>query len=583
MTTAVAPKPAVVKVFDVRTDERTGRPYQAVRRKGQALIEDPILNKGTCFTLAERDSLGLRGLLPPAVSQPEDQQTRAYESYLAAGDDVGKYLYLAGLQDRNETLFYRLLMDHLDEMVPIVYTPTVGKVCERYSHLYRRPRGVYISTQDRGRMVEVLRNARRDDTRLIVVTDNEAILGIGDQGVGGMGIPIGKLALYTAGAGIHPAHALPLNVDVGTDNTQLIEDPLYLGVRHARLRGDAYIALLDELVEALGEVFPSAIVQWEDFANRQAFQVLERYRNRLASFDDDIQGTGAIVEAGIRTALERAGRHLSGERIVLFGAGASAAGSALQLRHAMAAEGVPHAELSRRIVCLDSQGLILHDRHGLDGHKAAIAADPAIVAGWRADRSGAFDLLEVVRHFKPTILIGASGRPRAFTEEIVRAMLRGCARPVILALSNPTSKAEAVPADLLRWTNGAALVGTGSPFAAVHLQGTTYQIGQANNVFAFPGIGLGASIAGARRIPDDVFSAAARAVHASTPTSTVAGAPIYPPISRLRDVSRRVAVAVARALVDTGAAPPITVQEIEDRVSAAMWEPVYLDYRHVPD
>jgi malic enzyme len=567
------------KSFEERVDEHTGRKYLAVTRRGAALIEDPILNKGTCFTFAERDALGLRGLLPPAVSHPEDQETRSYENYLASGGDVARYLFLASLQDRNETLFYRLLLDHLEEMVPIVYTPTVGKVCERYSHLYRRPRGVYISTRDRGRMVEVLKNAESHDTGIIVVTDNEAILGIGDQGVGGMGIAVGKLALYTAGAGIHPALALPLNLDVGTDNRTLIEDPLYLGVRHARLRGDAYTAMLDELVDGISQVFPQALVQWEDFANRQAFHVLQRYRNRLPSFDDDIQGTGAIVEAGVRTALDRVGRHFAGERIVLYGAGASGAGCALQLRHALSADGVPHAELSRRVLCIDSQGLILKDRHGLEGHKADIAADPSVVAGWRGDRNGAFDLMDVVSHFKPTVLIGASGRPRAFTEDVVKTMLKGCGRPIILALSNPTSKVEAAPEDILHWTKGAALVATGSPFAPVHVHGVTHTIGQANNVFAFPGIGLGASVVRARRLPDEVFSAAARAIHKCTGTSSVAGASIYPSISRLREVSRVVAVAVGQALVDADAAPPITVQEIEDRVTAAMWEPVYLEYR----
>jgi malate dehydrogenase (oxaloacetate-decarboxylating) len=580
VTTGAAPRPALAaKLWEERTDPRTDQKYLAVSLRGSALMEDPILNKGTCFTASERDALGLRGLLPSAVSLPEDQETRSYENYLGSGDDVGRYLFLASLQDRNETLFYRLLLDHLEEMVPIVYTPTVGKVCERYSHLYRRPRGAYISTQDRGRMVDVLTNTASDDIEVIVVTDNEAILGIGDQGIGGMGIAIGKLALYTAGAGIHPSRGLPLNLDVGTDNRSLIEDPLYLGVRHARLRGDEYIAMLDELVDAISQVFPEALVQWEDFANRQAFHVVQRYRHRLTSFDDDIQGTGAIVEAGARSAVGQVGRGFGDQRIVLYGAGASGAGCALQLRHALAAAGVPQTELSRRVLCLDSQGLILRDRPRLEGYKQHIAGDPSVAAGWPGDRDGRFGLLDVVRQFKPTMLIGASGNPGAFTEQVVKTMLEGCARPIILPLSNPTSKAEAVPEDLLRWTGGAAVVGTGSPFAPVHLNGVTYQIGQANNVFAFPGIGLGASVVRARRIPDEAFSAAARAVYACTEQSTRSGASIYPPISRLRDVSRAVAVAVGCALVDAGAAPPLTVQEIEDRVAASMWEPVYLEYR----
>jgi malate dehydrogenase (oxaloacetate-decarboxylating) len=564
--------------FEERVDPRTREEYRAVFVRGQALKEDPLLNKGTCFTLDERDALGLRGILPPAVSSPDEQALRAYENYVNAGDDVARYLFLAALQDRNETLFYRLLVDHLDEMVPIVYTPTVGKVCERYSHIYRRPRGVYVSTEDRGRIAELLANAERDQTKIIVVTDNEAILGIGDQGVGGMGIAIGKLALYTAGAGIHPACGLPLTLDVGTDNKALLHDPLYLGARHARLRGDAYFSLLDELVEAIADVFPGAIVQWEDFASHQAFNVLQRYRRRLPSFDDDVQGTGAVVEAGVRTGLARVGRRLIDERIVFFGAGASGAGCAMQLHRALRAEGMSDADRSQRVLCLDSQGLILRDRANLAGYKVEIAADPAVVAGW--DRSGAaFTLADVVRNFKPTILVGVSGQPGAFTREIVQTMLAGCSRPIVFALSNPTSKIEATPQDILGWTNGAAVVATGSPFLPTFVNGVTHHIGQCNNAFVFPGVGLGASVVQAKWLPDDVFAAAARAVCEFTRRRVAPGASIYPAMSQLRDVSSAVAVAVGRALVDTEAASWLSVSEIEDRVAAAMWEPVYRPYR----
>jgi malate dehydrogenase (oxaloacetate-decarboxylating) len=565
--------------FEERIDSRTGERYRAVFVRGPALKDDPLLNKGTCFTLDERDTFGLRGLLPPAVSSPDDQAQRSYENYLSAGDDVSRYLYLAALQDRNETLFYRLLVDHLDEMVPIVYTPTVGKVCERYSHIYRRPRGVYVSGGDRGRVAEVLANAERDRTEVIVVTDNEAILGIGDQGVGGMGIAVGKLALYTAGAGIHPAHGLPITLDVGTDNAALLADPLYLGARHARLRGDAYFSLLDELADAIGGVFPGAIVQWEDFASSRAFEVLQRYRRRLPSFDDDIQGTGAVVEAGVRTALTRVGRRLADERIVFYGAGASGAGCALQLRRALAAEGASDSQLARRVLCLDSRGLILADRKELTGYKADIAADPSIVAGWSPASDGPFRLVDVVRHFKPTILVGVSGQPGSFTEEVVRAMLAGCDRPIILALSNPTDKVEATPAQILRWTNGAAVVGTGSPFPPTRVNDVVYRIGQCNNALVFPGIGLGARVVGARWLPDEIFAAAARAVNQFTGSGGATGAAIYPPISRLRDVSRDVAAAVARAIVDSGQAPQLTPEEIDDRVEASMWSPVYRPYR----
>jgi malic enzyme len=565
--------------FERRTDPGTGEDYLAVFRRGAALKDDPVLNKGTCFTLDERDALGLRGILPPAVSTPVEQEARSYENYQRAGDDVAKYLFLAALKERNETLFYRLVLDHLEEMVPIIYTPTVGKVCERYSHIYRRPRGIYISTTDRGRVAEALRNAHQDGTRILVVTDNEAILGIGDQGVGGMGIAIGKVSLYTAGAGIHPLQGLPLDLDVGTDNPALLRDPLYLGVRHPRLRGEAYFSLLDELVDAITRVFPGALVQWEDFANQRAFEVLGRYRRTIPSFDDDIQGTGAIVEAGIRAGIDRAGRRLQDERIVVFGAGASGAGIALQLRNALRAAGVDEADLSRRVACLDSQGLILADRSGLDGHKREIAASPAVVAGWTTQTPGRFGLLDVVRNLDPTVLIGASGQPGAFTEDVVKAMQRGCERPIILPLSNPTIKVEATPEDILTWTAGAAIVATGSPFEPVRVRDMTHHIGQCNNVFVFPGVGLGATAVAATWLPDAAFAAAARAVYELTGRGTSSGAPIFPPLSRLRDVSYAVAVAVGQALVDAGAAPSVSSREIERRVVAAMWDPVYVPYR----
>jgi malate dehydrogenase (oxaloacetate-decarboxylating) len=570
------------KRWESRVDSRTGERYLAVALKGAALKEDAILNKGTCFTPEERDELGLRGILPPAVATQAEQEMRSYENYLKGGDEVGRYLFLAALQDRNETLFYRLLVDHLEEMVPIVYTPTVGKVCEKYSHIYRRPRGLYVSTQDRGHIKDVLRNAECDERPVIVVTDNEAILGIGDQGVGGMGIAIGKLALYSAGAGIHPWSTLPLDLDVGTDNPALLQDPLYLGVRHARLRGEAYISLVDELVEGIREVFPGALVQWEDFSNRTAFQVLNRYRRKLPSFDDDIQGTGAVVAAGIRSGCMLAGRKLQDERIVFYGAGASGAGCAYALRSAMRSAGVKEDELARRVLVLDSQGLILRDRPGLDGHKLDIAADPAVVAGWRSERAGRFSLADVVRGFQPTTLVGVSGQPSSFTEDIVRTMFASCPRPIVLCLSNPTNKTEARPEDLLRWTNGAAIVGTGSPFPPVTLNGVTYAIGQGNNALIFPGFGLGAMAVEARWLPESAFDAAAQALFEYAAPGIREGAPIFPPLSRLREVSRVVAKAVGLALVEAEAAPMLTPEQIEQRIEAIRWEPNYVRYRAEP-
>ena len=565
--------------FEERVDPVTGQPYWAVTGRGEAIQDDPLLNKGTCFTADERDALGLHGLLPPGVATEAEQRARAYENYQRAGDDVQRYLFLAALQDRNETLFYRLLVDHLEEMAPIVYTPTVGKVCEQFSHIYRRPRGLYVSTQDRGRIRDVLRNAPERDVRVIVVTDNEAILGIGDQGVGGMAIPIGKLSLYAAGAGIHPARCLPIDLDVGTDNEGLRADPLYLGVTHRRLRGGAYDALVDELVAAIREVFPRALVQWEDFASRNAFRVLGRYREHLLSFNDDIEGTGAVVVAGIRSALKHAGRPLEEERLVFFGAGASGAGCALAARAALREAGVHETDLSARVLCLDSKGLILRDRPGLEGEKETIAADPALVSGWAVARPDSIPLADVVEHFHPTILVGASGQPGAFTERIVRTMLRGCPRPILLPISNPTAKAEATPADILAWTGGAAVVGTGSPFPPVTVNGVTHTIGQGNNAFIFPGVGLGAIAVGASRLTDRAFAAAGDAVHTMTWITQRPGEPIYPPLARLRDVSYRVAVSVGEALVSEGVAEVIGPALVAERVRSLIWNPVYRPYR----
>ncbi|HET9326120.1 MAG TPA: NAD-dependent malic enzyme [Candidatus Eisenbacteria bacterium] len=568
------------RAYERRVDPRTGQRYLAVAQRGPTLLNDPILNKGTCFTLEERQSFGLSGLLPPAVATEAEQAARAYENFGRAADDVQRYLFLAGLQDRNETLFYRLLVEHMDEMAPIVYTPTVGKVCEQYSHIYRRPRGICITSQDRGRVRAILRNWG-GECRVAVVTDNAAILGLGDQGVGGMGIAIGKLALYTAGAGIAPEETLPIDFDVGTDNPKLLADPLYLGMRHPRLRGAAYDQLLDELVDAMAEVHPAALIQWEDFSNRTAFDVLERYRRGRLSFNDDIQGTGAIVVAGIRSALRQAGRDLADERFVFFGAGASGAGSVLAVRSALRDAGVPERELASRVLALDSKGLILEDRDGLPPEKREIAASLDRVAGWTASADGRFRLADVVLQFRPGVLVGASGQPGAFSEEIVRGMAAGCGRPIILALSNPTNLVEATPEQLVRWTDGAAIVGTGSPFPPVEHRGRRFVIGQGNNVLMFPGLGLGATTVGARWLPDRVFTVAAQALFELTSPDPRPGTPIYPPLSRLREISRCVARAVARELVACGEAPPLTDEQIERRLASAIWTPEYLPYRPV--
>jgi len=560
-------------------DGETGERFVEVKERGTAILLDPILNKGTCFSLEERRALGLEGLLPPAVATEEEQEVRAYENYLRAGDEVHRYLFLAALHDRNETLFYRLFLDHIEEMLPIVYTPTVGKICEQFSHIYRRPRGVHVSTRDRGRVRDVLAQTPLPDCRIIVATDNEAILGIGDQGVGGMAIPVGKLALYTAAAGFHPSQCLPLDLDVGTGNPLLLRDPLYLGMRHPRWRGAEYFALIDELVEAVKELYPKAILQWEDFSNQNAFEVLDRYRRELPSFNDDIQGTSAVVVAGIRTALREAGVPLAEARIVFYGAGASGAGCALAVRRALRAEGVPESALGKRVLCLDSKGLLISDRPGLEEPKRTLATDPAMMGGWKLKDTRRVTLAEVVANFHPSVLVGASGQPGTFTESIVRSMAQHAPRPVVLPLSNPTSKSEATPADILRWTDGAALVGTGSPFAPVRVGDVTFEIGQGNNALVFPGIGLGAAAAEATWIPDGAFDAAANALHALTPGGGARGASIYPSLPRLRALSLGVARTVASMLVRLGAAPTRSEAELDERIRALVWDPVYRPYR----
>lgn len=567
--------------FEERTDPGSGKRYLAVFERGARLKDDPLLNKGTCFTREEREQLGLEGLLPSAVQSPEEQAARAYGNYLKAGDPVQRYLFLAALQDRNEVLFHHLVQMHLEEMIPIIYTPTVGRACELYSQIYRRARGLYVSLRSRGKVASLLENAPFDEPSVIVVTDNEAILGIGDQGVGGMPIAIGKLALYTAGAGIHPTRCLPIDLDVGTNNPALLADPLYLGIRERRQRGEPYVELLDELVDEIARAYPRALVQWEDFANKNAFEVLERYRHRVLSFDDDIQGTGAVVVAGIRSALRQVGRRLEDERVLFYGTGASGGGCALAVRHALGEAGVSAAERSRHVLCIDSSGVIVDDRPGLEYPKSVLAAESGFVASWPRAANGRIGLVEAVRALKPTVLVGTSGQPGAFTEAIVKDVLAGCPRPIFLPISNPNSKAEAAPEDLIRWTRGACIVGTGSPFPNVKYEGREFVIGQGNNALVFPGIGLGATAVDARELPDGAFDAASRALFEFTQREigSAPGAPIYPPVTRLREVSREVALAVGCALVEMEAAPPISRAEVVTRVTDSMWVPEYLPYR----
>ena len=548
-----------------------GRERVEIRLRGPQLLNHPMCNRSTAFTREERRELGLEGLLPDVVSTMEQQARRAYGNIVRKRDPLERYIGLAALQDRNEHLFYRVLSDHLEELLPVVYTPTVGLACQQYSRIFRRARGLWITPEHRGRMPEVLANAPFDDVRLIVVTDNERILGLGDQGAGGMGIPVGKVAIYVAAAGIHPAQTLPVSLDVGTDNKALLEDELYIGWRQPRLRGEAYDQIVDEFVRAVKLRFPKAILQWEDFKQWNAFRLLDRYRAELPSFNDDIQGTAATVLGGLLAGGRATGTALAEQRVVVVGAGAAGIGIARQIRAALAGAGLLGEDLLRAVALVDVEGLIV----GSDLEYRRDFSWPAALAESCGLGERSRDLRSVIRALKPTALVGASGAPGAFPEAAVREMARHVARPLVFPLSNPTSRAEANPADVLGWTEGRALVATGSPFAPVKLAGRRVRIGQANNAFVFPGVGLGALVAEAREVTDGMFAAAATVLAGEVSPADVAEGVLFPPIGQLRRVTARVAEAVVREARDRGLGRALADAEIPGAVAAAMWVPEY--------
>ena len=562
--------------YSPQVDPETGERYLAVTVRGHDLLKNPILNKGSAFPEDERDAFGLRGLLPSNVNSMEDQLDRARVQLDGSADPLQKNLYLSGLQDRNETLFYRVLIENLAETVPIVYTPTVADACRHWSRLYRRARGVFITPKDRGRIADLLRARPTGRPAVIVATDNERILGIGDQGAGGMGIPIGKLALYTAGAGIHPAHTLPVSLDVGTDNEDLRRDPLYLGIHQSRLRGDEYWELIDEFVEAVAEVFPESMLQWEDFGNKTSFRNLDRYRDRLASFNDDIEGTAATTTGGLLVAMRVLDTTWRDQRVVVAGAGSGGIGLANTLCAAMRHSGLTDDEARARIFLVDSTALVHAGRTDLTLQKRAWAVDDAVLAGWGV--SGSPSLFDVVRQVQPTVLIGLSGQGGLFGKELVRQMGEGVHHPVIMPMSNPTHCTEVTPADALDWSGGRALVATGSPFAPVDYGGEVRHVGQANNMYVFPAMGLGSLAVGARRVTDGMFLAAAEALADCVSDEVAAGGSLFPPIEEVRSVSRTLALAVGEEARREGLAME-TDSPIEQLVDDMMWWPEYLPYR----
>ena len=553
-----------------------GRPA-SIELAGSALLGSRLLTKDLAFGQGERDAFRLRGLLPDRILTIEEQLVLELEHLRRKSDALERYIGLAALQDRNATLFYRLLAEHLEEFLPIVYTPTVGRACEEFSHIIRRTRGVWITPADRDRIPELLRHGPYEDVRLIVVTDNERILGLGDQGAGGMAIPIGKLALYTAASGIHPALTLPVSLDVGTNNPKLLADPLYLGFRAPRLRGPEYDALVEAFVEGVAEVWPGCLIQWEDFKQANALRILDRYRDRAPSFNDDIQGTAAVVVGGVIAGLRGLGTNLAETRVVLVGAGAAGIGIARLLRLAMLDDGMAEAAVRRALVLVDSRGQVHDRREDLDATKRELAlpSDAFIDYGFGTEYPG---LVETVERVRPTVLVGTTGVGGTFSEEAIRALAAGTERPIVLPLSNPTSVAEATPGDVLRWTGGRALVATGSPFDAVEVDGRRHEVGQANNVFVFPGLGLGAIAAESRGITDRMFLRAARTLAAAVSDDRLASGALYPPVGALRGVTRAIATGVAREAIDAGLAGIPGDTDIDALIDAAMWWPRYVPY-----
>ncbi|MCE8020753.1 NAD-dependent malic enzyme [Halomonas sp. MCCC 1A11036] len=541
---------------------------------GPSLLEMPLLNKGSAFTREERLEFNLVGLLPQNVESIEEQAERAYRQYQQCHSDLERHIHLRAIQDDNETLYYHMVMEHLEEMLPIIYTPTVGQACEEFSNIYRSHRGLFVSYPDRERMDDILRSATKDRVKVIVVTDGERILGLGDQGIGGMGIPIGKLALYTACGGISPAYTLPITLDVGTNNQALLDDPMYMGWRHPRISQDEYDAFIAEFIAAVKRRWPDVLLQFEDFAQANAVPLLERYRNELCCFNDDVQGTASVVVGTLMAACEARDETIADQRVVFVGAGSAGCGIAEQVVVAMQAEGLTEKEARRRVFMVDREGLVTSEQTWLRDFQRRLAHDPALTAEWNGQ-----DLVETLRRIEPTVLIGVCGRPGIFTEEVVRTMHAGCEKPVIMPLSNPTSQAEAVPEDVIRWTDGAALVATGSPFPPVVHDGKTYPIAQCNNAYIFPGIGLGVVASGAKRITDTMLMAASRALAREAPLVKHGKGALLPPLSQIRELSKVIAFDVAAQAQQEGVALSTDGIKLRQAIERSSWTPEYRTYR----
>ncbi|SDK12704.1 NAD-dependent malic enzyme [Microbulbifer yueqingensis] len=541
---------------------------------GPSLLEMPLLNKGSAFTLKERLEFNLVGLLPNNVETIEEQARRAYHQYQQCNSDLERHIYLRAIQDDNETLFFRLIEEHIEEMLPIIYTPTVGKACEEFSNIYRNHRGLFVSYPDRDYMDDILRSATKDNVKVIVVTDGERILGLGDQGIGGMGIPIGKLSLYTACGGISPAYTLPVMLDVGTNNRTLLNDPMYMGWRHERISQEEYDEFVAEFIAAVKRRWPKVLVQFEDFAQTNAMPLLDRYRDELCCFNDDIQGTAAVCLGTVLAACKAKGERLSDQCVLVVGAGSAGCGIAEQIVKAMEEEGTSEAQAREHLLMFDRYGLVTSDMKGLHTFQARLAQDPEKYPG-----VSEWDLLQLVQQVKPTIMIGVSGQGGLFTQEVIEAMHAGCPRPLVLPLSNPTSRAEATPREILTWTRGEALVATGSPFEPVELEGQTYRVAQCNNVYIFPGIGLGVIAAGASRVTDGMLMAASNALAEHAPVVQRGEGSLLPALSDIREITRYIALKVGQQAQEDGVAPGISEEKLSASIERNFWYPGYRKYR----
>jgi malate dehydrogenase (oxaloacetate-decarboxylating) len=571
-----------MKTFAIKIDPLTGEDYYEVAIRGRALMNDTYLNKGSAFTIEERMSLDLDGLLRCAVSSMEAQLDRALEAYEHKPDDMERYIFLIGLLDRSEPLFYRLLVDHLEEMVPVIYTPTVGQACLKLSHIQRRFRGIYISPDNIANIDRILQSVSQPEVNLIVVTDGERILGLGDLGSDGMGIPVGKVSLYVAAGGVHPAVTLPMSLDVGTNNERLLKDPLYLGYRHPRLTGEEYEAFIEKFVLGVKRNYPDALLQWEDFAKHTAFRNLERYRNRILSFNDDIQGTGATCLSALMTAMRIKKSTFKEQRFVIVGMGQAGTGIGYNIKTMLLEEGLCEEEARRLIFAVDMQGLLLEDDPKIEEPQRPFAQRRAGVEGWQLDTPGVISLQDVIRNAKPTVLVGVTAKRGLFSPEILAEAAKHTDRPIVLALSNPTAKTECTPEEVARATDGKGLMATGSPFPPLDWKGRTLYTSQCNNMYIFPGVGLGALVAKAPKVTDAMFLAASRAISRMVDEDLEAQGKLLPEMKDIRKVSAEVAKAVALESRDSGLGRLLDDDTYERLIRKAQWEPQYTLYRPGP-